>query len=101
MTVTVPEEIDRLRQEVRRLKMELGNRETNFNRIFTTHQPVYLSQMAKQRTDVSQLLPHRGDVIATSRYYSAAIGRPPNHQTAPAVKVSPAGEFTCHFFSLI
>jgi hypothetical protein len=95
-SVTAPEEIDRLRQEVRRLKMELGNRETNFNRIFTTHQPVYLSQTTKQRTDLSQLLQQRGDVIATSRYYSAAIGRSPDHQAASAVKVLPAGALACH-----
>lgn len=35
-------EIQRLKQELQRYRLELTNRESNFNRVFTNHTPVYL-----------------------------------------------------------
>ena len=70
------DDIERLKREIRQLRMELGNREANFNRVFTTHQPIYLSHAVKQRTDLTpQITSHRNDVTVTSRYCSATSGR--------------------------
>ena len=34
------DELERLRREVQRYRLELSNRELSFNRMFTDHQPV-------------------------------------------------------------
>ncbi|XP_078367655.1 uncharacterized protein LOC144651576 [Oculina patagonica] len=49
------EELERLRREVQRYRLELTNRESNFNRMFTDHQPVVVE--GKGRKPSSGLVP--------------------------------------------
>ncbi|XP_064648155.1 myosin-2 heavy chain-like isoform X2 [Lineus longissimus] len=46
MVVDYNNELDRLRREVQRYKMELTNRDSNFNRVFTEFQPVVVDSRA-------------------------------------------------------
>ena len=93
------DELERLRQEIRHLKMELGNRETNFNRLFTAHQPVYVShhQPMKFRTDLTnQLQLNRGDsAMTSSRYFSIASGRSVTQPSAVGLRAA-TGKFANH-----
>ena len=53
------EELERLRREVRKYRMELSNREGNFNRMFTDSVPVRVDQrlggkaLARTKSDAS------------------------------------------------
>lgn len=49
------EEIENLRKEIERLRMELSNREGNFNRVFAKFQPVVVSPDA-QKSQMNRMM---------------------------------------------
>lgn len=48
------DELDRLRKEVQRYRLELSNRESSFNRMFTDHQPVIVEGKTKKISGLLQ-----------------------------------------------
>ncbi|XP_071965149.1 uncharacterized protein [Antedon mediterranea] len=59
--IEVNEEMERLRQEIKRYKLELSNREGNFNRMFTSTVPVRLDNKTTSLTNCVTRLPSSAD----------------------------------------
>ncbi|GFS27352.1 protein FAM184A-like [Elysia marginata] len=64
-TQEVSEEVERLRREIQRYRLELSNRDNNFNRMFTEKQPMLVNQR-------NQKPPPTGAIYAFSQGNSAS-----------------------------
>ncbi|XP_071488738.1 uncharacterized protein [Diadema antillarum] len=79
------EEVERLKREIRWYRMELSNREGNFNRMFAESNPIRLGGMAtgpnlaptRQRTDIPMKLP-AGALTSRSDDMRSRAMSPPN-----------------------
>ncbi|XP_072167100.1 uncharacterized protein [Diadema setosum] len=79
------EEVERLKREIRWYRMELSNREGNFNRMFAESNPIRLGGMAtgpnlaptRQRTDIPMKLP-AGALTSRSDDVRSRAMSPPN-----------------------
>ena len=69
------EEVDRLKREILRYRMELSNRESNFNRMFTEKQPVFVNQ--NNRRQSRRLSNSSSEGGMPSMRYASCDSRPP------------------------
>ncbi|XP_067664917.1 protein FAM184A-like [Haliotis asinina] len=53
------EELERLRREIQRYRLELSNRDSNFNRVFTTQQPVIVDPRSAKSGAVQSPQPNK------------------------------------------